>query len=55
MKRLFAALAVFATALAGIGIAVTPAAAAEPTFGFAADDGRQGWKQRIFAPELRHT
>jgi hypothetical protein len=31
MKRLFAALAVFATALAGIGIAVTPAAAAEPT------------------------
>ena len=31
MKRMFAALAVFATALAGIGIAVSPAAAAEPT------------------------
>ncbi len=31
MKRMFAALAAFATALAGIGIAVSPAAAAEPT------------------------
>lgn len=31
MKRMFAALAAFATALAGIGISVTPAAAAEPT------------------------
>ena len=40
---------------AAIEVGAANPTAAEATLGFTAEDGGQGWQERVVAPELRHA